>query len=155
MRTGAVATGTTMTVNGKSSIYWSGLDVNWPTEMPPGWKFTAAPGRVMTVRASGSVTCKTGISAPPEGTAACGAKTDLEPYGAVSGIQHPSRSMFLVGVFLNDLKPRGWPPSKLNFTDDNFTTLAPLIGQTFYIGTGTNKRFVVPHDATRVFLGYA
>ena len=99
---GPVATGTTMTVNGKSSIFWSGTTVNWPTEMPPGWKFTAAPGRVMTVRASGSVTCKPGISAPPEGTAACGPKTDLDPYGSISGIEHPSRSMFLVGVFLND-----------------------------------------------------
>ncbi|MGJ5818429.1 BACON domain-containing protein [Paludibaculum fermentans] len=152
---GPVATGATMTVNGKSSIFWSGLDVNWPTEMPPGWKFTAAPGRVMTVHASGSVTCKDGISAPPEGTAACGPKTDLEPWGAVSGIKHPSRSMFLVGVFLNDLKPRGWPPTALNFTNDAFTTLEPLIGQTFYIGTGDGKRFIVPHDATRVFLGYA
>ncbi|MBL0158070.1 MAG: hypothetical protein IPP47_13350 [Bryobacterales bacterium] len=152
---GPVATGTTMTVNGKSSIFWSGLDVNWPTEMPPGWKFTAAPGRVMTVRASGTVTCKEGISAPPEGTSACGPKTDLEPWGAVSGIKHPSRSMFLVGLFLNDLKPRGWPPTALDFSNDAFTTLEPLIGQTFYIGTGAGKRFVVPHDATRVFLGYA
>ena len=53
------------------------------------------------------------------------------------------------------MKPSGWPPTALDFTNDGFTTLAPLIGQTFYVGTGAGKRFVVPHDATRVFLGYA
>ena len=62
--------------------------------------------------------------------------------------------MFLVGVFLNDLKPSGWPPTALDFTNDGYTTLEPDRTDLLY-STGAGKRIMVPHDATRVFLGYA
>jgi uncharacterized protein (TIGR03437 family) len=71
--------------------------------------------------------------------------------------------MFMVGVFLDDLVPKNPAPPRLDFTNnESFTTLAPLIGQTFFVGdgltgtgVGTRQQFVVPAAATRLFLGIA
>jgi len=71
--------------------------------------------------------------------------------------------MFLVGVFLTDATPADPAPARLDFTsNDNFTSLTPLLGQTFFIGdgltgtgVGARQQFTIPAAATRLFLGFA
>jgi hypothetical protein len=58
------------------------------------------------------------------------------------------------------LPPDGVPPlpapPRLDFTArERFDTLAPLIGQTFFIGDGGGRRYEVPATATRLYVGLA
>lgn len=86
-----------------------------------------------------------------------GLATDINSYNGISGIVNRKNTMFLVGVFLTDEMPRqGEHPERLGFTDgEDFTELAPLIGQTFFIGDGIGRTFLIPSGATRLFLGFA
>jgi hypothetical protein len=67
----------------------------------------------------------------------------------------------LIGVFLEDGQPdRFKAPELLDFKrlGLNFTSLAPELRQVFFIGTGATKdgvtrRYLVPKDATRLYLG--
>lgn len=96
---------------------------------------------------------------------------DMDPFGGISGMQlfesDPAerRVMFLAGVFLDDADPIGLtaPPS-LDFGSGglgrSFSSLAPGLRQTFYIGdgltgegAGATQSFLVPDAATRLFLG--
>lgn len=82
--------------------------------------------------------------------------TDLTSYGGISGIVDRDNGMFLVGVFLTDEPRSGAGPERLDFTDqEDFDELAPQVNQTFLIGDGAGRRYVVPSGATRVFLGFA
>ena len=68
-----------------------------------------------------------------------------------------SRFNALVGVFLGPDRPDLTPaPSALQFRD--YTTLAPLLKQTFFIGDGLDtarrqQQVVVPDGTTRLYLG--
>lgn len=86
-----------------------------------------------------------------------GLETDIASAGGVSGIVNRNNTMFLVGVFLADKVPQeGEHPERLGFTDnEDFAELAPLVGQTFFVGDGEGKSFVIPPGATRLFLGFA
>jgi len=77
-----------------------------------------------------------------------------------SDIYAPTDS--LIGVFLDSSLPSSSPaPSRLDFDtalSRNFTTLSPLLKQTFFIGDGnTDSRkkqyFIAPPGATRLLLG--
>ena len=82
--------------------------------------------------------------------------TNITSTGGISGIVHPDRGLFLVGVFLTDAPPSGEGPQRLEFTDDeDFDELAPQIAQTFLIGDGADHAYVIPDGTTRVFLGFA
>jgi hypothetical protein len=82
--------------------------------------------------------------------------TDITSYGGISGIVDRRNGMFLVGVFLTDEPPSTSAPKRLDFTNrERFRTLAPDVGQTFFIGDGRGRTFRVPSGATRVFLGFA
>jgi hypothetical protein len=82
--------------------------------------------------------------------------TDITSYGGISGIVDRRNGMFLVGVFLTDEPPSTSAPERLDFTKrERFRTLAPEVGQTFFIGDGRGRTFRVPGGATRVFLGFA
>jgi hypothetical protein len=82
--------------------------------------------------------------------------TDVESFGGISGIIHRNKAMFLVGVFLTDDEPADPAPARLDFTDnEDFDLLEPEIGQTFLIGDGVGRRYLVPPGATRLFLGFA
>jgi hypothetical protein len=69
----------------------------------------------------------------------------------------------LIGVFLDNSQPDSTPaPAPLDFSAIglNFSSLAPQLKQVFFIGdglTGTNsgavQNFIVPTNATRLFLG--
>jgi hypothetical protein len=95
--------------------------------------------------------------------------TDVESLEGISGIFHRTNGMFLVGVFLTDESPSSPAPARLNFSPfeipqpgtvlvpdgEEFDELAPEIGQTFFVGDGKGRSYVVPAEATRLFLGFA
>jgi hypothetical protein len=104
------------------------------------------------------------VTSTDGGTCGTSTMTDITGTGTgISGIVAPA-TMFLTGVFLTDSAPSGSDPATLDFTSigTNFASLAPGVGQTFFIGdgmTGTGsgalQQFVVPAGATRLFLGFA
>jgi hypothetical protein len=79
----------------------------------------------------------------------------------LAGVSAPFNA--LLGVFLTDATPGGAAPAGLDFTlpaSRDFTTLAPLLLQVFFIGDGLaslggTQFFNVPTGATRLFLGTA
>jgi hypothetical protein len=79
--------------------------------------------------------------------------------GSISGISSADGGGYLIGVFLADSVPSGPPPATLDFTGNrDFTSLAPALAQTFFIGdgrtaTGRPQRFHVPAEATRLYFG--
>ena len=82
-------------------------------------------------------------------------------YGGLSGFITDQVAP-LAGIFLTDAAPGGTPPPTLDFSSGglglDFTTLAPAIGQVFFIGDGqtsggTIQTFYAPAGATRLFLG--
>jgi hypothetical protein len=79
----------------------------------------------------------------------------VNSYEGISGLVHGGNGMFLAGVFLSDDPPSEPSPERLDFTkNEDFDELAPEIGQTFVIGDGQGRRYLVPDDATRLFLGF-
>lgn len=147
---------------------------------PQFFGFAAGTGQIVTfeqVLEIERLRCGGGVQGnePDGGTDATGT-TDICSYHGISGIIYePSeghlhgKTMFLVGVFLTDAEPSDPPEEpleRLDFSADalteNFDTLAPNIGQVFFIGDGrqytgygTYQRFIVPANATRLFLGFA
>ncbi|MEG4292504.1 hypothetical protein Q5692_26720 [Microcoleus sp. C2C3] len=161
-----------LTITGNSNIFGAGK-ISAPApgggtggQLPPLYNFAAAPGQVLTFsNISGIVN----YGASPETSNASGdgrpyfSGTNILSYGGISGIRNDSGLGFLVGVFLNDSEPTGSGPSPLNFTNNtSFAELSPLLNQTFFIGdgltgsgSGSIQRFLVPEQATRLFLGFA
>ena len=142
-----------------------------PGQSPPGYTFTAAPGQVLNFSSvTGIVTCcESNLGAygtGPDGGPHASGDTDITSFGGVSGILHSSRTMFLVGVFLDANEPVDPAPARLDFSGgaigDDFTVLSPEIGQTFFVGdglsgtgSGLTQQFIVPPSATRLYLGFA
>jgi hypothetical protein len=110
-----------------------------------------------------------GLISPSEGSPTT-FYVDMDSYGGISGMQlfestpGDRRVMFLAGVFLTDDAPSAPAPASLDFSSTalgtSFSSLAPLLQQTFYIGdgltgegTGSVQTFRVPDGATRLFLG--
>ncbi len=82
----------------------------------------------------------------------------------ISGIVDNDRVATLAGVFLDDSEPANPAPASLDFSDDaighSFSSLAPQLRQVFFIGdgltgtgSGSEQVFVVPPNATRLYLG--
>ena len=99
---------------------------------------------------------------------------DMQAFGGVSGmvlfepVPADRRVMFLTGVFTTADGPGERAPERLDFSSTStsvpggrsFTTLSPQIDQLFYVGdgltgegTGTQQVFVVPDEATHLYLG--
>jgi hypothetical protein len=111
-----------------------------------------------------------GLISPGEGSPTT-FYVDMDSFGGISGMQlfesNPSdrRVMFLSGVFLDDNDPISLiAPSRLDFSSTaigrSFSSLAPELQQTFYVGdgltgegSGSMQSFLVPDGATRLFLG--
>jgi hypothetical protein len=163
----------TKTVPGTANIYGAGHSAppvagyGGSGELPPGVEFSAAAGQTLSiVSATGGVTLDNvtnnaglGPSGPDGGPFY--SPTDVSSTGGISGIK-ATVTGFLAGVFLDAAEPSGGGPAVLNFTASgngtNFTTLAPVIGQVFFIGDGRTssggvQQFSVPNTATRLFLG--
>ena len=112
--------------------------------------------------ATGGVNFFNGFGPPtfgPNGNGSGGSV--LNALDGISGYMGPQGA--LVGVFLDAAIPSGnAPPATLDFTPGglgtNFNSLAPELGQVFYIGDGVTlanliQTFVAPAGATRLALG--
>jgi HYR domain-containing protein len=128
---------------------------------PPGWRLPAGEGRVVTFPSiTGSVTPLSGSSPynGPEGDHGANGfgPSDFESLRGISGIIDSKNRMFLVGVFVGDGEPPLPAPPRLDFTEkERFDTLAPVLGQTFFIGDGSGRRYDVPKSATRLYVAFA
>lgn len=159
----------TIIVDAKSNIYGSGRaslpnESGAPGLLPRGIHFPSNPGQFITFfDVSGSVGCcgsSSSLNGPDGGSSF--APTDIASLEGISGIQH-NKTLFLTGVFLDDNPPVDPAPSRLNFTgNEDFAEISPELNQTFFIGdglTGTGsgavQKFVVPENATRLFLAFA
>jgi hypothetical protein len=162
-----------LTISGDSNIFGAGK-TSAPApgggaggQLPPLYNFAAAAGQVLTFsNISGSVnfsaSSETSTNGIGDGRAFLSG-TNILSYGGISGIRNDKAIAFLVGVFLNDSAPTGSGPSALDFTNNtNFTQLSPQLNQTFFIGDGLRgsgvgdiQSFLVPEQATRLFLGFA
>lgn len=161
--TGAEITGSTFNVPGTSNIYAAGRPTAFNGTLPPFARFSPSPNKVVTFSsASGMISCCGGApDVGPDGTTA--GPTDITAYRGISGIRNDRRTLFLVGVFLDDTEPADPSPPTLDFTNNMaFATFSPQLRQTFFIGdgltgagSGTAQQFVVPPAATRLFLGFA
>lgn len=161
-------------ISGDSNIFGAGKTSapapggGFGGQLPPMLDFAAGPGKVLTFsNISGSI-YYSGDYAPAftngigdGGTFVPG--TNISSYGGISGIRNDNRFGFLVGVFLTDLEPTDPAPLALDFTNNtSFEEISPLLKQTFFIGDGLTgsgsgniQRFLVPDQATRLFLGFA
>lgn len=154
----------TVAVPAMANIFAAGQPSAFSGILPPVVTFAAGSAVSVTVVAVGKVTLGGGEPySGPAGIPFPGG-TDLTSINGLSGIIAKNRGFFLTGVFLDDSTPAGSGPPVLNFTGaENFTTLRPLLFQTFFVGNGgsgpssspTRKTFYVPAGATRLFLGIA
>lgn len=170
-------------VSATANIFGAGNSGN-PTPNPgggsggtaaPGFTLTPGAGRVLTFSSvTGLASLSSGVSTVPDGlttggSAPFGLSMDVSAFQGISGIQLNQGSGFLAGVFVSNLVPTDPPPTSLAFTnngapgliDTGFTSLSPLLNQTFFIGdgltgngSGTVQQFLVPDGATQLFLGY-
>lgn len=132
-----------------------------PETFPP--SIAVSPGDTFQVTdASGGISFTDvlfPVSVGPEGVPLL--TLNLDSVGGISGYQ--GRQGALTGVFLDDAVPANAPaPSSLNFTPfglgRNFASLAPELGQVFFIGDGQTdggllQEFIAPVGSTRLFLG--
>ncbi len=161
-----IATAQMFTVQATANIFSAGLT----TPVAPGGSgagilpvsISLSPGQnTFQFSAAGSVTENTlsGVYHGPDGRPNIG--NNVYAYGGLSGFITDQVAP-LAGVFLTDAAPGGTPPSTLDFSSAglglDFTTLAPALGQVFFIGDGqtsggTIQTFYAPAGATRLFLG--
>jgi len=164
---------TTVTIPGNANIFGAG-HASLPTagggggSPPPTVTFSAHADQVLTFTSvTGQVKCTTTSQASgPVGPCepSPNRATDINSVGGIAGIVDSQSTMFLVGVFLDDLEPHDPAPPRLDFSSNTlgheFTKLAPVLNQVFYIGdgktsTGKTQQFAVPAKATRLVLGFA
>jgi hypothetical protein len=110
--------------------------------------------------AIGGINYFNGFGPPSFGPEGNPGNSDLSGFAGISGYLAP-RQGALVGVFLSDAIPNtGPPPDRINFhaTGIEFTSLAPGLGQVFFIGDGKTssnvfQEFLAPLGATRLAFG--
>lgn len=154
-----------ITAAGNANIYAAGLASSPNGGLPPSISFAAGTGQFLTVTGvSGSVSFGGGLFCSADGCASgfnSISGTNIDPAGSLSGlIDDPGHFFFLAGVFLTSSAPSGSAPATLDFTgNENFASLAPEVGQVFYIGDGMTsssqmQTFQIPTTATRAFFGF-
>ena len=130
--------------------------------LPPSLSINGGDVLQVADPAIGGVSFFRGFGAPfygPGGNGVSG--SNLNSYGGISGYIGPQGP--LVGLFLDNTIPSSGPaPATLDFTPGglglDFLSLAPALGQIFYIGDGITsggdfQSFTAPVGATRVFFG--
>jgi hypothetical protein len=128
-----------------------------PAQSPVLVELSLANAVAATFKATGAV--EHGPYNPPEFAGPGGAELVSHAGRAEHGIsdmQAPMNS--LIGVFLSDDRPdRTRAPKPLDRSSRNAPEVAPQLKQIFFIGpgltkTGVPRRFLVPKNATRLFL---
>jgi hypothetical protein len=148
----------TVTINAKSNIFRAGtgdLEETGGGEAPASVSFEPRAGLVLTFeKVSGRVSCCSGGEEfnDADGGTFAGGVTDVESAGGISGITHPNKTMFLVGVFTDNSAAKPPGPARLAANDPK--NLTPELFQSFFIGTGNGKQIQVPPTATRLILGF-
>ncbi|HXI61720.1 MAG TPA: hypothetical protein VNF70_03385 [Pyrinomonadaceae bacterium] len=149
----------TLKINAKSNVFAAGeggLNPNGGGVAAPSVTIEPRAGLVLTFSSvAGRVSCCGDGEEfnDADGGTFAGGVTDVESAGGISGITHPNKTMFLVGVFTDNNAARPPGPERLNATDSKNTT--PKLFQTFFIGNGKGKQIEVPPTATRLYLGFA
>ena len=155
------------TVPGNANIFSAGLSTpvapagGGAGTLPISVTINPNGGNSFQFQASGSINQGGTIGfCGPDGYQLPWGPMNINSYGGISGYFGPG--LALLGVFLTDATPQAPAPSTLNFTGNNdqpnFLTLAPAIGQLFFIGDGQTpggmiQTFEIPSGATRLFLG--
>jgi hypothetical protein len=159
---GASCGNSLMTVSAQANIFGAGSDFapgpggGGGGVVPPSLDLQEGASVVTFPTVTGKVTARMGALAYNGANGDGKGKTDITSYSGISGIVDGRHGMFLVGVFLTDDPPSNVAPRRLDFTKhERFRTLAPRVGQTFFIGDGKERSFSVPKGATRLFLGFA
>lgn len=165
------AQATSVTVDATAAIYDAGNTSPLYGTLPPS---IALPGGTISVTL-GSVTGSLACTSPEgcitmngygnlndaDGNYSAVASSSNSGTASISGIVAPGAG-YLVGLFVNGTVPSGSAPSALDFTSSgtDFTSLSPLLDQTFFIGdglsgdgSGTTQVFHVPTGATTLYLG--
>jgi hypothetical protein len=146
-------------VNAKSNIFRAGtvdLDTNGGGEVPAAVSFEPGADLVLTiVNVNGRVSCCGGGDQfnDADGGEFAGGVTDVESLGGISGITHPDKTMFLVGVFTDKSAAKPPGPERLRAKDPKNQT--PELFQSFFIGANNGRQIKVPSNATRLVLGFA
>jgi hypothetical protein len=165
----APASAALIVVQGTSNIFAAGSPTVPPAAgdgtVPPSFSFAASSNLILQFS---SVTGTIGAdmspartNGPDGGVYFGNVGTDINSAGGISGITHSDFNMFLTGVFLDGSIP-ATAPSRLSFSQpEDFLTLSPQLGQTFFIGDGRTdtgallQTFRVPDGATDLYLGFA
>ena len=156
---------TTVDVPAISDIYNAGHPVAvFDGGLPPSVSFAAEPSTIVTVLtpAIETITLNGGGSDNnPDGFGAAVTTSSNSGGDGISGLTAPNAG-YLVGVFEDGTEPSGTGPAALDFTSigTSFSTLSPMLNQTFFIGdgltgngSGTIQQFLAPAGATELFLG--
>jgi hypothetical protein len=147
-----------VSVGGKSNIWGAGHAA------PPGdgllppistLQYTVSGSTVTVSTVTGTVKATSAAAYGPDGLAGT---WNAISSGGIAGYIHSTLARSLVGVFLGPSEPVDPAPARLTFPDGNFTSLAPAVGQMFFIGDGHTatsvlQTFSVPAGATRLALG--
>jgi hypothetical protein len=145
-------------VPGKSNIWGAGHAAG-PGDgaLPPisSLQFNVSGATVTFNSVTGTVK---GTSAPGWGPDGIAAGWSTPSNDGIAGYVHNTLARSMVGVFLGPDEPMDPAPERLTFADGNFTSVAPAIGQMFFIGDGQTagnelQTFAVPDGATRLALG--
>ena len=130
--------------------------------LPPSVTIASGSTFVTFASVAGTITLNGGGNFnDADGVGAAVASSSTTSLNGISGLTAPNAG-YLVGIFETAAEPADPAPTALNFvtTGTSFSTLSPVLDQTFFIGdgltgdgTGATQRFVVPAGATRLFLG--
>jgi Flp pilus assembly protein TadG len=139
-------------------------------ESPPEVNFTPIPGATLQITSATGTTQKgpEDTTATADGVYTTGGSVNMDDDEASGGVSEngiadvtmPGDS--LNGVFLDANQPNteGAAPTPLDFstsTEQNYTTISPLVRQPFFIGNGqdgsTQQSIIVPSGATRFYFG--
>ncbi len=165
---GTPANADILTVAGTSNIFAAGRSSIPPGAgdgtVPPVFTFSAANNLVLRFSSvTGSVGADVdpaNLNGPDGGVYRGNVGTNINSAAGISGLIHNNFNMFLAGVFLDNSIPL-IAPNRLAFSQpENFLTLSPLLGQTFFVGDGLTdsgniqQQFFVPTGASRLYLGF-
>lgn len=150
-------------IHGRSNIFDAGLSsATQGGFLPPSITVAGLDGKLLRFpKIHGTFNTAADFSGP-DGAHTPGRSCDLNAVGGISGYLNGNNTSALVGVFLGAAQP-GSPPARLDFSSnqigENFTTLAPALGQVFFIGDGlTNdglsQQFTIPPGAEKLYFGY-